>query len=190
MPDTTPTPDRNRPSDEASRDQLALARAQGDAYGRALRAMSVMDAHGRVQRAGDYLIGYEIEEAEGMYMPGKDGLRWQDPQAENAHLEVVVRDADDGRFIPGLTVRAVLADAAGREVLSETLPFLWHPWLFHYGRNIRVPGKGTYALRVRIDPPEFPRHDRVNGRRYADPVDVRFENVRIEETGQKHSPEP
>jgi len=182
-----PIQHRNRPSDEASAAQLALARKQGDAFGRALQAMSEMDSHGRLQRAGDYLIGYEeVEEAEGMYVPDGDGLRWREPQRENTHLEVVVRDADDGRFIPGLHVHATLLDG-DKEVSSHELPFLWHPWLFHYGRNLQVPGEGAYSLGIRIDPPGFPRHDKVNGNRYAQPVDVWFDNVKVE-TGQKHAP--
>ncbi len=63
-------------------------------------------------------------------------------------------------------------------------PFLWHRWLYHYGRNWQVPHDGRYALRVRIEPASFPRHDRVNGRRYADPVVVEFDDVHIE-TGHK-----
>ena len=180
-----PLQDRNRPSDEATAAQLGLARKQGDAFGRALQAMSEMDSHGRLRRVGDYLIGYAVEEAEGMYVPDGDGLRWSEPQRENTHLEVVVRDADDGRFVPGLTVHATLLDG-GKEMASHELPFLWHPWLFHYGRNLQVPREGTYSLRIHIDPPRFPRHDKVNGNRYAQPVDVRFDNVQVE-TGQKHS---
>lgn len=181
-----PIQDHNRPSDEASASQLDLARKQGDSFGRALRAMNEMDSHGRLQRAGDYLIGYEVEEAEGMYVPDGNGLRWSEPQHENAHLEIVVRDADDGRFIPGLKVHATLLKG-DKEIGSHELPFLWHPWLFHYGRNLQVPREGIYSLRLHIDAPRFPRHDKVNGNRYAQPVDVRFDNVKVE-IGQKHSP--
>lgn len=62
--------------------------------------------------------------------------------------------------------------------------FLWHPWLYHYGRNWTVPRDGTYGLRVRIEPPDFPRHDKENGLRYREPVEVVFDGVHIE-TGQK-----
>ena len=117
----------------------------------------------------------------------RDGrLEWQDPQSENLHVEVAVRDRADGRFVPGLTVHATLIDAAGREVGTHRQPFLWHPWLYHYGRNWEVPGDGSYRLRVRIEPPEFARHDKINGRRYAEPVEVEFPNVRVE-TGRKLS---
>src|SRR6266542_5903610 len=78
----------------------------------------------------------------------RDGqLEWHDSQDENAHIEVVVRDAADGRFIPGLTVYATLLDRAGTEIGTHQQPFLWHPWLYHYERNWRVPGDGTYTLR-------------------------------------------
>jgi hypothetical protein len=32
---------------------------------------------------------------------------------------------------------------------------------------------------VRLAPPEFMRHDHVNGRRYADPVEVEFGGIHI-----------
>ena len=70
------------------------------------------------------------------------------------------------------------------EIGTHHQPFVWHPWLYHYGRNWRVPGDGEYILRIRIEAPEFPRHDRVNGRRYATPVDGEFPGVMIT-TGQK-----
>jgi uncharacterized protein involved in high-affinity Fe2+ transport len=55
--------------------------------------------------------------------------------------------------------------------------------IYHYGRNWRVPGDGRYRLRVRVDPPQFPRHDRINGRRFAEPVEVQFDDVEVR-TGQ------
>lgn len=175
-----------RPSDEANEAQLRLARAQGEAFGMAVRAMTEVEARGAEQRAGDYLIAYAVEPAEGMYHLEGGQLRWHAPQDENVHLEVVVRDGADGRFVPGLAVRATLIDGEGREVGTHEQPFLWHPWLYHYGRNWRVPGDGEYSLRVRIEAPAFMRHDRTNGQRFAAPVEVEFAGVRIE-TGQKRS---
>src|SRR5829696_6687655 len=53
-------------SNEAEPDQLGVARAEGDAYARALRAMD--EESGAVtQRAGDYLVAFVQENAEGMY---------------------------------------------------------------------------------------------------------------------------
>ena len=50
-------------------------------------------------------------------------------------LEVAVRDVADGRFIPGLTMYATLLDHNGVEIGTHQQPFLWHSWMYHYGRN-------------------------------------------------------
>ena len=171
-------------SDEADEQQLDAARAQGEAFGRAVELMTGTVAQtGGSTRAGDYEIGYAIEEAEGMYALVDGELVWQEPEDENLHVEVVVRDAADGRFVPGLDVSVTLVDADGNEVGTHTQPMLWHPMLYHYGRNWVVPGDGTYTVKVHVDPATFMRHDEINGRRYAEPVDVEFTGVQVE-TGQ------
>lgn len=171
-------------SDESTRKQLQLARAQGEALQRAVQEMTQQEAHGQTQRAGDYVVGYAVEKAEGLYHRRDGRLVWQEPQDENVHVEIVVADGSDQRFIPNLTVHATLIDAQGHKIGTHEQPFLWHPWLYHYGRNWRVPEDGEYTLRVHIDAPAFPRHDKINGQRYADPVDVEFTGVKIK-TGQK-----
>lgn len=178
------SPPTARPSDEATEVQLQLARAQGEAFGRAVRHMTQEEAHGDEQAAGDYLVGYAVEEAEGMYHLQDDELVWQNPQDANAHVEIIVRDAADGRFIPGLSVYVTLIDQSGRELGPHRQELRWHPWLYHYGRNWRLLGDGIYTLRVRINPATFMRHDKTNGRRFAQPVEVEFKNVTII-TGQK-----
>jgi hypothetical protein len=173
-------------SDEANQEQLRLAKEQGQAFQKALAHMTQKEAHGAEKPAGDYLVSYAVEHAEGMYHFHEGQLHWQEPQDENVHLEIVVRDGADGRFIPGLTVYATLMDSAGRKVGSHLQPFLWHPWLYHYGRNWQVPGDGEYILRVRVEPPHFMRHDKLNGKRFTEPTEVEFAHVKIE-TGQKKS---
>jgi hypothetical protein len=175
-----------RPSDEAKQQQIALAKGQGEAFQRAVDNMTQKTAHGAERRVGDYLIGYAVEDAEGMYHLRDGKLEWAEPSDENAHVEIVVRNAVDGRFLPGLTVHATLVDSGGKEVGTHEQPFLWHPWIYHYGRNWRVPSDGVYTLRVRVEAPQYPRHDKINGKFYAEPAEVTFENVRIK-TGQKRS---
>jgi hypothetical protein len=86
-------------TDEATQRQLHFARAQGDAYGDALEHMTTAIADdGGQQRAGDYWIGYAVEEAEGMYEWRADELVWTEPGETNLHVEITVRDAGDGRF--------------------------------------------------------------------------------------------
>lgn len=173
-------------SDEATLEQLELAKRQGEALGMAVQQMTQQEAHGEERVAGDYLIGYAVEDAEGMYMLQAGELVWYDPREENAHIEISVRDAADGRFIPGLTVRLSVFDSDDNEVGTHIQPFIWHPWLYHYGRNWVLPGDGLYTFHVYIEAPDFPRHDRANGRRYAESVEIEFTGVQIE-TGQKLS---
>ena len=185
MPDTPTHTPSERPSDEASPEGLRLAQEEGAVFGRAVAHMTQKTAQdGGEKAAGDYLIGYAVEEAEGMYHRVGGRLEWHEPQSENAHIEVVVRDAGDGRFLPGLTVHALLLDGAGKMVGLHRQPFLWHPELFHYGRNWLVPGDGEYTLRVFVEPPHFMRHDKTNGARFADPVEAEFTGVKIK-TGRK-----
>jgi hypothetical protein len=131
-------------SDEADERQLALARAQGETYGEALMHMvQTVAEDGGEQAAGPYLVGYAVEEAEGMYEWTGDGLAWRDPGEENLHVEIAVRDAADGRFVPGLRVTVTLFDADGRELGTHEQPMLWHPMIYHYGRNWVCPATAS-----------------------------------------------
>lgn len=171
-------------SDEAKKEQLEMARQQGQALEKALKEMINNEAHGEEKPVGDYLVGYAVEKAEGMYRLQGDEMVWYPPQDENAHLEISVRDGADGRFVPGLKILLTVLDSDGNEVGTHEQPFIWHPWLYHYGRNWVLPGPGTYTLHVHIDAPQWMRHDKKNGKRYAEPVEFEFSNVKIE-TGQK-----
>lgn len=173
-------------SEEMDERQQELADEEGDAYQASLRHMVEDVAHtGAITDAGDVQVAIAQEEAEGMYAPAGDGdLEWVEPDDdENCHLEVSVSDAADGRFVPGLDVTATLESEDGERVGPVDLPLLWHPGLYHYGANLSVPGDGSYDVRVQVDPPTFERHDEANGDRYAEPVDVTFEDVDVK-TGQ------
>ena len=133
--------------------------------------------------SGDYLIAYAVEKAEGMYVPKNGGFAWQEPKDENIHIEVSVRDRADGRMIPGLDIDVTVIDKDGKEIGTHRQPLLWHPYLYHYGRNWVVPGDGSYSLRVRFPAPQFHRHDKKNGKRFSKGADVTFEDVELK-TGQ------
>ena len=183
---TTPSKEPpNRPSDEADEKQLEQAKAEGQAYVQSLDYMAneVADTGGK-KRAGEYLVGFAQERAEGMYHLKNGGLEWVEPTDENCHIEIAVVDAVDNRFIPYLDIEVTVMNDSGDEVTTFSPQFLWHPGLYHYGKDIKVPGDGTYTLHVKIAPPNFPRHDKVNGKRYAEPVEVVFEDVQIK-TGQE-----
>ena len=177
----TKPPPMDPNTDEADSKQLDLARQQGESYRRALEHMANDVAHdGGMQEAGQYLIGYAVEEAEGMYDWEDGELVWHDPDGENLHVEIAVCDAADGRFVPGVKVTGTLVDPDGNEVGSHEHPLLWHPMLYHYGRNWTVPADGAYTLHVRVEPPTFMRHDEVNGCRFKDVVETMFEGVQVE----------
>lgn len=161
-------------SEESTKKQLELAKQQGEAFMAAVKAMDE-ESGADITRAGQYEVGIVVEDAEGMWHLGSPGnLVWKEPEKENAHIEVVVRDAADGRFIPGLTIHVTVTGPDGTEVGTHQQEMLWHPWLYHYGRNWEVPGEGEYTIRVKIDAPAFMRHDHENGKRYAEDVEVEF----------------
>jgi hypothetical protein len=169
------------PSDEGDRKGLELGRAQGEALTRTLRHMTDEIAHdGREVQSGEYLVAFAVEEAEGMWVPKGGDLEWVEPEDENAHIEVAVRDAADGRLIPGLKIEATVIDGDGQEIGTQELPLLWHPYLYHYGKNWTLPADGSYTLKVRFDAPAFARHDEKNGRRFLKGAEVTFDNVKIE----------
>lgn len=169
------------PSEEVDERQLELARAEGDRYQQSVEYMITEIAEtGAQTRAGDYLVGVAQEVAEGMYQMKSDRFEWKEPaEDENCHLEVVVADAADGRFLPHMSVQATVEDGQGTTVGPESIPFVWHPGLYHYGRNLSIPGKGTYTVTIDIEPATYPRHDEKNGDRYTEPVAVQFEDLQF-----------
>lgn len=171
-----------KPSEEADERHIELASEAGNAYLEAADHMieDVADNGARTE-AGEYVVGFAQEKAEGLYRMDDGELAWQEPgEGKNCHVEVIAASADDGRFVPGLTVRATLENEDGETVGPTEISMVWHPGLYHYGRNLEIPGAGTYEITVEIDPATFPRHDEQNGDRFADPVEVTFEDVRIE----------
>lgn len=171
-------------SEEVDERQLELASQAGDAYLQAVEYIADEVAHtGETERADDYVVGFAQEEAEGMYALEDGEFTWRNPEAENCHLEVAVADADDGRFVPHLDVTATLTGEDGERVGPFEVPFLWHPGVYHYGRNVELPDEGQYTIEIHVEPPEFERHDRQNGDRYGKPVEVTFDDVHVQ-TGQ------
>ena len=169
------------PSDEADERQLKFAREEGAAYQRSLAYMIDEVANtGTKKRVGDYVVGVAQERAEGMYQLSDAGeLVWSEPTEENCHIEVSVSDAADQRFIPSLEIEATLVSEGGETIGPFRVPFLWHPGLYHYGRNIKVPEDGRYTIEIAIAPAKFARHDKINGRRFGKPVNVEFPDIEI-----------
>jgi Fe2+ transport protein len=147
-----------------------------DPYGRSVASMVERDGAVAGQ-AGDYLVAFSHHEPEGGYGLQGGRLQWRDAAPDaTVRLEVAVADAADGRFVPGLTVHVAVA-RDGRTFAAKRLEFRWHPDLHRYAAEARLPGPGAYDVTVRIAAPEFTRHDRAAGRRYAEPVVLDFADV-------------
>ena len=180
MPDNP----EKQPSDEVDLNQIQQSRTEGEAYQTSVSYMANTVANdGGTTEAGDYILGYAQEEAEPMYtLAGEGEFELDEPGDENCHLEAVVADRGDKRFVPYCDVSATL-ERDGEEYGPFELDFLWHPGVYHYGSNVEVPGDGTYDMHVTVEPPEFHRHDEQNGDRYGETVEVTFEEIDVE-TGQ------
>lgn len=169
-------------SNESNKEQLRLARGQGEAEGTALRWIEehAPGLHGET-RAGALRLVYTLTAPEGSYRLRDGQLAWAEPAPDaTAHLRVFAMDAGDGRLVPGLTLRATLVDAAGHEAALSALPFAWYPLLNGYGSNVRLPGSGMYHVRLQIEPPLFRRHDPYNGYRYTTPLVAEFAPVHLQ----------
>jgi hypothetical protein len=168
---------------------LALASAQGAALGWAFDEMSRAVANtGAQTTVGDVRVAYAVEYAETYWQMCGHRLEYNgrpEQSAEtNAHVEIAVMDALTGRLLPDLNVRVAVSDESGHPISVEVVPFMWHPWIHHYGRNWRVPRAGHYRLQVHVDPPPWARTDRDLGRRFEQAIDVQFDDVPFH-TGQK-----
>ncbi|WP_347157362.1 iron transporter [Pontibacter chitinilyticus] len=168
--------------------KVALEKAQGLAYEAALKLMQHMDNHVSVE-VDDYIVHVVSEKAEGTYQLAGGGLKWHVPEATyNTHMEVVVQDKHDLRFIPELKIKAnVLKD--GQLVEERDFPFFWHPFLNHYGSNFHIEEAGEYEVEVHIPAPSFPRHDEVKGKRYVKDVIVKVGPLKLEKGRKPHGPE-
>ncbi len=168
--------------------QQTMAAKAGEAYSNTLQAMYKQANDGSDTISGDYFMAYAIEYSEGYWYVKDDKLIYKtdnEMSAEhNGHVEVSVRDAKTKRFMHDLNVTASLYEPDGSRIGTQKEMFMWHPWLYHYGKNWRVPKGNTYRLAVHIDPPAYRRYGQTTGNQFSHPLDMTFNNVLIK-TGQK-----
>ena len=110
-----------RPSDEADRTQLQMAREEGAKYLASLEYMAneVADNGGK-QHAGDFIVAFAQERAEGMYEMNDGELAWMEAgEDKNCHMEIAVLDATDHRFVPYLDITCSLS-RDGKEVRASS----------------------------------------------------------------------
>ncbi|MHA6279820.1 iron transporter [Salinimicrobium sp. CAU 1759] len=173
---------------EDNQKKIKLAEDQGKAYSAALDYMKEIDNHAE-KEVDDYIISLASEEAEGTYQLEGGKLEWKTPkEGFNTHLEVVVRDKKDKRFIPGLKIRGKVLDENGKQIIETDFPLLWHPFLLHYGAFFKIPKEGKYKVQLEIPAPDFHRHDEIKGKRYEKDVRVEME-IEMETGREPHGPE-
>lgn len=179
------------PLSDAAAAATELAQAQGDAYHETLDALHEDANSGASRAAGDYRVGYAVDYALATwdYNERKKKFTYEIDTEEsaqlNAHVEATVQETRTGRFVPGLRLMATLAGLPGTDFGTRELPFEWHPWVFHYGENWRVPRSGTaYRLRLHAEAPAFRRYGRTVGRVFERGFEVSFDSVRVV-TGSK-----
>jgi hypothetical protein len=132
-----------------------------------------------VKRTGDYIVTLAFETANGKYEPQTDGdLDWVDPEHFGMlHVEAIIQDRDDKRFIPYLDVVVRIYDKEAKLVTESEAPFEWHPYAYHYGFDTMLPDDGEYSAEVVIKAPSFSRHHTSHGKRYTDDVTIRMGKV-------------
>ena len=179
---------KNKPLSELMEAEQGLAKLPGDAYTHTLKDMYKQATDGKDQVVGDYFVACAIEYAEGWWLYKGDQFRYASENdmsgKTNGHLEVAVCDAKTIRFLPDLDVTATVLDDRGNKVGTMNEPFMWHPWLYHYGENWRVPKTGHYKVHVHFEPPSYRRYGKTYGKQFTKPEDLDFDDMVIK-TGQK-----
>ena len=166
-----------------SRQAIALARGEGGAVDRPLIDMLRSgDASGSQVRYGDYNVAVVVQRARGFWDVRDGKLSYMSPNSSVgpiAHIDVSVRDATTGRFVPGLKVRVTVLNSRRKEIDTYPMPFMWHPWMNHYGLTVPVPGEGRYTVRVRAEAPSFRRYGSTALKKFNRPINVEVHGVRF-----------
>src|SRR5690554_6710405 len=144
--------------------KVTLAEKQGESYTNALNYMKTLIPNIEKEQ-GDYIITVLAKKAEGYYKVINKSLKWQNPEKdENIHIEIIVREKETLRFVPDIEVFCSLENKRFNFKRECDQPYIWHPFINHYGRNWKIPGDGIYKAAVSINIPKFNRHDEIRGK--------------------------
>jgi hypothetical protein len=154
-------------SDEATQEQLEMAKEQGRVLGKALDHMISQVADDGQETTVGPVPGRLCHRRSGRHVPlARRRASMAEPERENVHIEVSVRDAVDGRFIPNLNIHVRLIDSNKNDVGYHQQPLCGTRGCTITGRNWHIPEEGDYRMEIHIKAPDFPRHDEKNGNRY------------------------
>lgn len=145
-----------------------------------LTALRRDPANGLQRQSGGYTVTVLLRRAQGVWISRDDKLVYKPPNNSVGpvnHMEISIRDVTTGRLVPDLNVRATILKSRRKEIDTYAAPFMWHPWMNHYGLNVAVPGKGSYIIRVRADAPSFRRYGSSALTKFNRPVDVELRGL-------------
>ena len=167
---------------------INLARREGEVVDRPLSDMlHSTGVSGSEVSSGGYKVAVVIQRSRGYWEARDRRLGYVDLDRSlgpSVHIDVSIRDVTTGRFVPGLRVRASILNSRKKEIDTYAMPFMWHPWMNHYGLNVPEPGPGRYTIRVRADGPAFRRYGSTALKKFNRPIDVEVRDVRFVTTGQ------
>lgn len=166
----------------------ALMATRRQALEDTIKAMWKQASSGAEQQAGGMIVTYAIEYAEAFWRFSPSGkfrytIENESSNEDNAHLEVAPRDPRTGRYIPAATVTTETVSPDGGSPRQDT-PQLWHSWLYHFGKNVRVPHAGLYRLNVTVTPTPLAHYGHATGDVWWEPVSVSFADARIKTGGK------
>ncbi|MGX6449032.1 iron transporter [Patulibacter sp. S7RM1-6] len=116
--------------------------------------------------AGDRKVELDVSDPVTFTVPEGDRFVTHRPRkGENAHVMMMLSDAETGDRLPDATVTLRLVDAAGKVVSSgPQYPMIGMGMGIHYGDNITIPKAGKYTAQLVIGPSRIGRHDDVTKR--------------------------
>jgi len=160
--------------------QDELVRKQGDAFIASYNLYMEELIH-VVKKTDDYIVTVAFGATEGMYeMQTDKSLEWVTPEGYGfVHMSVVIQDRDDKRFVPNLEVFVRLYDNDNKLITESEAPFLWNPYVFHYGMDLTIPEEGNYTAEVTIKRPDFNRQNKDHGNKYTNDVTIRLQSVKL-----------
>jgi hypothetical protein len=113
--------------------------------------------------AGDQKVELDVSEPVTFSVYEGDRLVKHAPRkGENAHMMLLLSDAQSGDRLPDSTITLRVTDEAGKVVSSgPQYPMIGMGMGIHYGDNVTLPKPGKYVAQLVIGPPRIGRHSDV-----------------------------
>lgn len=125
----------------------------------------------RMQRLGSTSAGdqkVELDVSEPVTFSVYEGerlVKHAPRKGENAHVMLLLSDAQSGDRLPDATITLRITDEAGKVVSSgPQYPMIGMGMGIHYGDNVTIPKAGKYVAQLVIGPPRIGRHSDVTDR--------------------------